>query len=577
MAENTLYYGDNLDILGRYLGEESVDLIYLDPPFKSSQDYNVLFAERNGSRSAAQIKAFEDTWQWDQAAAAAYQDVVEAGGKVSQAMQAFHGFLGENDMLAYLAMMAPRLSALRRVLKPTGSIYLHCDPTASHYLKLLMDAVFGVENFRNEIVWKRTHAHGSARRYGPIHDLLLFYSKTDAYVWTGSRGKHDPGYLAGHFRHVEEPSGRRFQPISLTGAGVRYGDSGKPWRNLNPTEKGRHWALPGALLERLGIAADSAQEKLDALDAHGMIYWPAKPGGMPRLKSFADDLDGSALPDIWVDVPPISARAKERLGYPTQKPEKLLARLLLASSREGDVVLDPFCGCGTTIAAAQRLGRGWIGIDISHLAITLIRHRLQDSFGGAADYQVIGEPVSVADAQALARQDPYQFQFWALGLVGARPAEQRKGSDEGIDGRLYFHDDETRDTKQIVLSVKSGKVGVSDVRDLRGVVERESAQLGVLLSPGEPTRAMRREIAGAGFYDSAGWGRRYPRLQLLTIGELLSGKGIDYPPSRKNVTFKRAPREGGGESTPYSLSQPSLYPPQVLETEPEPPYDAAGD
>ncbi len=544
--KNVLYYGDNLEVLRRYIPDESVHLIYLDPPFKSDQDYNVLFADQDGSRSAAQIRAFEDTWCWDQAAAAAFQDVVEAGGRVSLAMQAFRQALGDNDLLAYLSMMAPRLVELRRVLKSTGSIYLHCDPTASHYLKMLMDAVFTPFGFRSEIIWKRTHAHGSSKRYAPVHDTILFYAKSEAYNWTDFRITHGPEYIEQHFTY-EDPDGRRFQPISLTGAGVRHGESGQAWRKVNPTAVGRHWALPGEILEQLGVRDGTVQEKLDALDAARRIFWPKKEGGTPRLKWFVDELAGSAMPDVWSDIPPISARAAERLGYPTQKPQALLDRILRASSNEGDVVLDPFCGCGTAIAVAQRLNRRWIGIDITHLAISLIKHRLHDAFGADVEktYEVVGEPVDLPGARALASQDPYQFQWWALGLVGARPVEQKKGADKGIDGRLFFHDDaESQKTKQIVLSVKSGSVQVAHVRDLRGVVEREKAAIGVLIALDEPTRNMRAEAAGAGFYESP-WRTKHPKIQVFTIEELLTGKKIDFPPSRDLRTFKKAPKARG--------------------------------
>lgn len=543
MAENVLYYGDNLEILRRYIKDESVDLVYLDPPFKSDQDYNILFAERNGSQAAAQIKAFEDTWHWDKVSAATYQEIVETGpARVSQAMQAFHTFLSENDMMAYLAMMAPRLVELQRVLKSTGSIYLHCDPTAGHYLKILMDGVFGPVNFKNEIVWKRTHAHGSAKKMGPIHDTILFYSKTNSYVWNDSRIEHDPEYVEKYFKYKEEKTGRFFQPISLTGAGITRGDSGKPWRGVNPTDIGRHWAIPDAVLNRLGIKANSTQGKLDALDKAGRIYWSKKGEGVPRLKWYVDELEGVALPDLWTDINPISAQAVERLGYPTQKPEALLERIIKASSNEGDLVLDPFCGCGTTIAVAHRLNRRWIGIDITHLAVALMKHRLHDMFGSQVQYDVIGEPVSLPDAKTLAEYDPYQFQWWALGLVGARPIEEKKGADRGIDGRLYFHDEADSKkgrTKQIILSVKSGKVSVKDVRDLRGVVERENAQIGVLICMEKPTRDMRRESASAGFYKSH-WGT-HQKLQILTIEELLVGHKIDYPDiAGVNVTFRQA-------------------------------------
>jgi adenine specific DNA methylase Mod len=485
MAENQLYYGDNLDILPRYLKDETVDLVYLDPPFKSNQDYNVLFAEKDGSRSAAQIKAFEDTWRWDQAAAEAYHQMVEIGGKVSQAMQAFRTFLGESDMLAYLAMMAPRLVELRRVLKPSGSIYLHCDPTASHYLKLLLDAVFGPNRFRNEVIWKRTSAHSSANRYGPVHDVLLFYSKSELYTWNQIHQDYDPAYVDLFFDQVN-PDGRRWKRTDLTGSGVRHGESGTPWRGINVTSKGRHWMHPPAVL--------------DALDTQGKIHWPQKAGGMPRLKQYPEDLPGVPLQDVWADIRPMHNLSRERLGYPTQKPEALLDRIIQASSDEGATILDPFCGCGTAIAAAQRLKRRWIGIDITHLAITLIKHRLLDAFGAQAIYQVIGEPEALPDAATLAAQDPYQFQWWALGLVGARPVEQKKGADQGIDGRMYFHDEgKSGKTKQVILSVKAGHLTPGFVRDLRGVVEREQAQIGVLISLHEPTQPMRTEATKAGF------------------------------------------------------------------------------
>jgi len=552
MAQNKLCFGDNLDILARYVGEESVDLVYLDPPFKSDQNYNVLFAERNGSRSASQAKAFEDTWQWDETAAASYQDIVEAGGTVSQVMQAFRTFLGENTMLAYLSMMAPRLIQMRRVLKPTGSIYLHCDPAASHYLKLLMDATFGPVNFRNEIVWKRTSAHSSARRYGPVHDIILYYSKSPQYTWRQAHTDYDPRYVAAHYAQIDE-GGRRYGLWDLTAAGVRHGSSGQTWRGFDVTGKGNHWKF--------------TIENLERLDAEGRIYWPAG-GGWPRYRRYLDEMRGTPAQDVWTDISPINARARERLGYPTQKPEALLERIILASSNEGDVVLDPFCGCGTTVAAAQKLNRQWIGIDVTYLAISLIKHRLQSAFGEEIEktYRVIGEPVSVPDAEALAKQNPFQFQCWAVGQVSALPIEPKKGADRGIDGRLYFHDDESGKTKQIVLSVKSGRVSVADVRDLRGVVERESAALGALITLREPTRAMRTEAAGAGFYDSPGWGKRYHQLQILTVGDLMEKKTkIDYPPSRRNVTFKKASRVKRSDYVRNGDAQPGLYGSAVMD------------
>ena len=509
--KNTLYYGDNLDILHRYIGDGTVDLIYLDPPFKSNQDYNVLFAEQNGSRSAAQIKAFEDTWQWDQAAARSFQEVVEAGGRVSQAMQGLRQLLGENDMLAYLAMMAPRLMELRRVLKPTGSIYLHCDSTASHYLKQLMDSIFGTVGFRNEIIWRRTPFAGSskarARQFPRSHDVLLFYTKGTSWTWYQPKRPYSEEYLA------------RFKWDDEDGRG--------PYRKT--------------------LLKTYSKETFERLKADNRLIPPLKKESKWSYKQYLSESPGfTQVDDLWTDIDAINPVAKERLGYPTQKPEALLERIIQASSKEGDTVLDPFCGCGTAIAVAQRLKRRWIGIDITHLAISLIRHRLKNTFGKRVHYAVVGEPVSLPDAQALARQDPYQFQWWALGLVGARPTEQKKGADRGIDGRLYFHDEPGGKTKQIVLSVKSGIVAVKDVRDLRGVLEREQAEIGVLLTLEEPTRPMLGEAASAGFYKTP-YGN-HPKLQILTIQGLLEGgRQIDYPPefARDDLTFKKAPKARG--------------------------------
>ena len=564
-SRNLLYYGDNLDVLRRHIKDETVHLIYLDPPFNSNATYNVLFAEKNGSQAAAQIKAFGDTWHWDRAAARAWQEVVEAGGPVSRAMQAFRTFLGDNDMLAYLAMMAPRLAELRRVLKPTGSIYLHCDPTASHYLKLVMDAVFGAQNFRTEIIWKRSTAHSDAKQgraqHGRIHDVILFYTKSDEWAWNQIHTPYDQDYLDAFYKYTEPGTGRRYRMDNLTaakpGGDTEYkwrvkrrvgsaeweGDLEDEWQNPKdgweykgvPPYKGRFWAYSKAGMTGFAKA--------------GLLCYTGT--GTPCYRRYLDEMRGVSLQDLWTDIPPIGASAAERLGYPTQKPEGLLERIIQASSNEGDIVLDPFCGCGTTIAVAQRLNRRWIGIDITYLAVALMKHRLQDTFGekvmedgvirAAVEYEVIGEPVSPPDAEALAKQDPYQFQWWALGLVGARPAEGKKGADKGIDGRLYFHDEGAKGaTKQVIFSVKAGGVTVSHVRDLGHVVTREKAQIGVLISIQEPTQPMRAEAASAGFYEC--WGKKHARIQLLTIGELLGGKRLELPVfADGSATFKKAP------------------------------------
>jgi len=522
---NQLYYGDNLDVLRRHIADESVDLVYLDPPFNSNASYNVLFAERDGKQAASQIKAFEDTWQWDESAARACQEVIEAGGKVSEAMQAFRTFLGDSNMMAYLAMMAPRLIELRRVLKRTGTIYLHCDPTASHYLKMLLDAVFGPSQFLNEVIWRRTGTHSSANRWGPVHDVLLAYAcEAGSQTWNRQYVSLSEEHRRRHY-HLADSSGRTYTHGELTAPGVRHGRSGETWRGFEVTALGRHWS--------------TTVDKLDELASQGRIYFPPD-GGWPRLIRYEDESPGRALGDVWEDIPPLNMKAAERLGYPTQKPEALLERIVSASSNEGDTVLDPFCGCGTTIAAAQKLKRRWIGIDITSLAVTLIRHRLTDAFASRAKYEVIGEPVSLPDAAKLAKDDPYQFQWWTLGLVGARPVEGKKGADKGIDGRIYFHEGDVAKTKQIILSVKAGHLVAAHVRDLRGVIEREKAEIGVLLTMEEPTSPMRKEAANAGFYKSP-WGQ-HPRLQILTVEDLLTGKAIDRPPAQTSVTYKRAPK-----------------------------------
>jgi DNA modification methylase len=569
--KNLLYYGDNLDILRRYVKDETVDLVYLDPPFNSNTNYNVLFAEKDGSRAASQIQAFSDTWTWNQESESAFAEIVTAGGRAADCLQAFRTFLGECDMLAYLVMMAPRLMELRRTLKSTGSIYLHCDPAASHYLKMLMDAVFGPVNFLNEVIWKRTSAHSGSKRWGPVHDVILFYAKSSAFVWNPVFQAYSAEYVEGFYRYKGEKG--RYQVGDLTGAGTRSGESGQPWRGVNPTDMGRHWAVPNkVLLETLGKESLSltVQQKLDALDKQGLIYWPPK-GKMPRFKRYLNEEAGVPIVDVVTDVNPIGAQAAERLGYPTQKPQALLERIISASSNPGDVVLDPFCGCGTTIAAAQALGRPWIGIDITHLAITLIKQRLKDSFGieqavratpagkgetakvgeAAAEYgaatkrpfHVVGEPTSDPDAAALAASDPYQFQWWALGLVGARPVEQKKGADKGIDGRIVFQGDKPGSFESVILSVKAGKTGSPHIRDLKGVLEREKAAIGVLISMQEATSPMKTEAVTAGFYESALWGRKYPKVQLFTVAELLAGKTIEMPPIRQvQATFKKAPK-----------------------------------
>ena len=530
---NILYYGDNLDILQRYVKDEAVDLVYLDPPFNSNANYNVLFKERDGSEAASQIKAFEDTWTWTSDDEKVYAALVTAGGRVADCLQAFRTFLGPCDMLAYLVMMAPRLVQLRRVMKPTASIYLHCDPSASHYLKMLMDAVFGPQYFRNEIIWKRTSSHNDSKRFAGVHDVILYYSKTLDCFWHPLYTEHDPEYLKTHYNRTDE-DGKTYRLDNI----IRSASMG-PRPNLSYEFKGYkpQW---GWRVNR---------EKLQELDKQKRIEWSKS--GVPYLVRYLDEMKGKLMPSVWDDIAPVNSQAAERLGYPTQKPEELLERIIEASSQKGDVVLDPFCGCGTTIAAAQKLKRSWIGIDITHLAITLMKKRLLDTFGKAAQFEVIGEPTSLPDAASLAESDPYQFQWWALGLIGARPLDQKKGADKGIDGKIVLQGDEVGKFENVIISVKAGSTNVAHVRDLRGVLDREQAAIGVLIAMEEPTKPMRTEAATAGLWESKLWGKQYPRLQLLTVAELLAGKQIEMPPvSQVGQTFKKAAahKAKGGET-----------------------------
>ena len=573
MQKNQLYYGDNLAVLRDYIADESVDLIYLDPPFNSRADYNVLFAEKDGSRSASQITAFEDTWEWNTESARACEEVIERGGTVAEAMRAFRTFLGNSDMMAYLAMMAPRLIELKRVLKPTGSIYLHCDPTASHYLKMLMDGIFEVQNFRSEVTWKRSSAHSDTKQglknYGHIHDILLFYTKGQVWTWNPQFTAYHESYVERDYRLIDESTGRRFRRDNLTAA-KPGGDTDYEWRvkkqsgvrerwiaDLNDEYKDPHegWEYKGVRSYDGRYWAYSKANMRQFADEGRLRHTF---DGMPEYKRYLDEMPGVPLQDIWTDLTPIVAGTAERLGYPTQKPEALLERIIKASSNEGDVVLDPFCGCGTAVAAAQGLNRRWIGIDITHLAVGLIKKRLHDKFGDAIKgaYEVIGEPTDLAGARKLAEDDKFQFEAWALSLVGARPAGQvRRGADRGIDGRLYFHDEHGGGkSKQIILSVKGGHVEHSQVRDLRGVLDREQAEIGVLITLEGPSKPMLKEAASAGFYSSPAFAdRKFPRMQILTIEEMLAGKDIDRP-RLLETTFKQAPKAKSKRAENLSLN-----------------------
>ena len=474
----TLFYGDCLDILknrdqqgDRYIKDESVDLIYLDPPFNSNRVYNMIFKEPNGKAAASQIKGFDDTWTWNDNVAEEYEEIKEAGGKVAETLVGLEMILGFCNMFAYLVMMASRLVEMRRVLKSTGSIYLHCDQTAGHYIKVLMDGVFGSVNFGNDIIWSYTKVGGTKKKFMKSHDVIFRYTKGTKFVF--------------NMDDVREP----------------YSDS--IIKSLKRDDDGLYYTR--------GLGTDK---------------------NMNRIKKTHVHPNGRIPGDVWNISWTLGG--KERMGYPTQKPEALLERIIKASSNPGDVILDPFCGCGTTIAMADSLKRRWIGIDITHIAITIMKHRL----GPDANYKVIGEPVSSQDAQQLAKDDPFQFQLWALGLVKARPEEGiKKGGDKGIDGKLLFEIPDGTDI--IIFSVKAGHVFPRDVRDLNGTVTANKAAVGVLISMEPPTKEMREEAAKGGFYKPKGVLSEdiYPRIQIYTIEDLLKGEKVKYPRYLKDVTL----------------------------------------
>lgn len=568
---NRLYYGDNLEVLRAHITDESVDLVYLDPPFNSNANYNILFKSPAGMRSDAQIEAFEDTWHWNDKAEEAFDQVARSGNtKAFDLLNSMRAFLGENDMMAYLSMMAIRLIELHRVIKPTGSIYLHCDPTASHYLKLLLDGVFGAENWLNEIIWRRTGSHNNAKRFGPIHDVIHFYRKTSKYRHRPVFRPYTKGHVDGYFKKQDERG--RFWSNSLHGAGTRNGESGKPWRGYDPTAAKRHWAIPSDLVTALGIDPDLPQhEKLDALAELGVIdFPPADSGALPTYRQYLERSPGLLLQDVWSyqphtrgalygssegideDVRWLTAQGDdERLGYPTQKPVGLLERIISASSSDGDVVLDPFCGCGTAVHAAEKLGRQWIGIDVTHLAISLIERRMRSAFPNVS-FTVEGTPKDLASAEDLAQRDKYQFQWWAVSQVDAMPfGGKKKGADGGVDGIIYFKPDGRR-TEKAIVSVKGGEnVGVQMIRDLHSAMEREKAPMGVFITKALPSSVMEREAAAVGRFHSEATGKTYPRLQILTVAELFQGKRPDIPYVDPTAAFKRPAREEAGK-------QPSL-------------------
>jgi site-specific DNA-methyltransferase (adenine-specific) len=525
---NALYYGDNLDVLRESIKDESVDLIYLDPPFNSNASYNVLFKAPTGEQSQAQIEAFEDTWHWNEHAERAFDEVMHSGNTdAANMINAIRSFLGENDMMAYLAMMAVRLIELHRVLKPTGSLYLHCDQTAGSYLKVVLDAVFDPRNFRNEIIWKRKAGRGetnkAAIRFGVSHDVIWFYGKSADAAFNRQYRESNPDYIASKFTH-KEPDGRVYRLDNITSPSPRP-NLCYEYKGYKPPPNG--WAV--------------SLERMKEMDAEGRLYLPANKSQRIQRKRYLDELEGETVDTLWDDIAPINSQAQERLGYPTQKPLALLERIIEASSSEGDTVLDPFCGCGTAVHAAQKLKRQWVGIDITHLAIGLIERRLKDAFSGI-QFEVHGTPKDFAGAVDLAKRDKFQFQWWAVTLINAVPyGGKKKGADTGIDGYYYCKPDGKK-TEAGIVSVKGGEtVHRNAVGELRGVMEREKAPLGVLITLKDPTGPMKAEAAAGGFMETP-FGK-FPRLQIATVAELLDGKLPKLPPQEIGGGYKQAPKE----------------------------------
>jgi len=529
ITKNTLFYGDNLDIMRQYIADDSVDLIYLDPPFNSSRNYNVLYKDESGDESQSQILAFEDTWHWSKdTTEPEFLALQKQGDNLSELLTTLVRVMGRNQMTAYLVMMSNRLQELRRVLKPTGSLYLHCDPTASHYLKMILDMIFGAGNFRNEIIWQRSNPKSHISLNFPnCTDTILRYTKSEKFTYYQPYGSHNPDYVDSAYKYHDEKGQYRLLPL------------------LNPNDD-----RPNLTYEFLGVTRvwRWSKDRMKKAYEDGIVV-QLKPGAVPQYKKYLHDSKGRTITNLWADI--LQASGNESLGYPTQKPVALLERIIQASSNPGDIVLDPFCGCGTAVHAAQKLNRIWAGIDITPLATTLIKSRLYDAFGIEAkkDYDLFGEPTTLDDALHLANQDRYLFQWWALGLLPARPhgghgdsKEGKKGSDKGIDGVMTFQDSAGGVHKRIIVQVKSGKVSSRDIRDLHGTVSTEkNAAIGVFVTLEKPTRNMETAALEAGRYASEGFNRDYPKIQILTIEQLLAGEKVQF--SGHDSTLKQAQKE----------------------------------
>ena len=516
---NKLYYGDCLTIIRDKMRLASVDLIYLDPPFNSKRNYNAIYKDETGRPLPVQVEAFCDMWELDEQRERAIRSMPvlmrEAGidDSVAEFWRIWLNALRNTQprLLAYLSYMVERVIWMKGILKPTGSIYLHCDPTASHYLKVMLDGVFGHDNFRNEIIWKRTSAHSDAKAMGAVHDCILHYTATDKFTFNAQHVAYDKEYVKIRYKHQDE-DGRKWMDDNITAKGLSGGGYEYEYKG-----KLSIWRVP--------------LERMKELDEQNRLYF-TRNGGI-RIKRYLDQMKGLPLSDLWMDINPINSQSKERLGYATQKPVALLERILCASTNKGDVVLDPFCGCATTLEAAHKLGRRWIGIDIAFHAIrrvTQVRLRERCDLLDGRDFEIEGVPLTLEGAQYLWEQDKYHFQQWVIEQVDGFVTSKRT-ADGGIDGRLYFDIGE-KEFQSMVIEVKGGEsVNIGVVRDLRGVLEREDALLAGLIVMKElgtvKTRNFKREMAAAG--DLEVNGKFYPRMQMLTVADILDGQQFKTP------------------------------------------------
>lgn len=535
---STLYYGDNLTVMRnrKNFPDESVDLVCTDPPFNSNKEYNVIAKAGSDSKSTSQSTAFSDTWKWSKSTEKAYESLSSGkyGPGIANLVTMLKASVKDIAMMAYIVMLAPRLVEGHRVLKKTGSIYVHCDPAASHYIKMLMDVIFGFENFRSEIIWKRSSAHSGSRKWMPIHDILLFYSKSDKFTWNHQFLSESDESKKKWYKHKDDRG--IYKRGDLKGKGITKGASGKPWRGFDPSTKGRHWAVPRAIiamiapkygLTKADVEKMSPQECLDLLDSDDRIIWPKTPGGWPMLKRYLSEANGVHIGDVITDIRPLSLKTAESLGYPTQKPLKLYERMISASSNKGDVVLDIFAGCGTTIEAAEKLGRKSIGIDTSFKLIELCKVRLQKSFGAKKKIIVRGVPSDLDGAIALFEEDPLQFQRWVVEMLGGEDNPVKP--DRGCDGWVRF-DTGYEKEGMCIISVKGGKnVSPSFVRDLIGAVALRKAEMGVLVVREKITEEMANTAKSVDTYVTGDFKQSFQKIQILTVSELLSGKLPNMP------------------------------------------------